>query len=325
MWSNTQRTEKNNKLKKKNNKTDQNWKNYELTSTLKVSKQPKDSVTKMNIMLRKQERTARHKSNTNIVQLCLRKLHDLYNILLLWPFTELDNSRQPEGHKTLMRPVQALFKRTQGGHLIKRTRKQSAIVCTLKGIGKEFLSELEIKHNVRKGIMKRLPHWDYKKLLSKQGSQARSEVCKETINKDKNFPPGTKKLLDAMEWPEGIDNWKGIQKWRLWLLSCIPMRYYYTMCWGFGLGVRHRAEHILQVQSVKSSIPEGRDILCTSRNVLSNRIQHHCNSFKHWLENMQEETGFASVADIRLNNFPDQIRFEHLRTYVAHKALPCYQ
>lgn len=223
-----------------------------------------------------------------------------------------------------MCPVQALFKRTQGGHLIKRTRKQSAIVCTFQGIGKEFSSELEIKHNVRKGIMKQLLQWDYKKLLLKRGSQARSEVCKETINKDKNFPQGTKKLLDAMEWPEGIENWKGIQKWRFWLLSCIPMRYYYKMCWGYG--IRHRAEHILQVQSVKSSILEGRDILCTSRNVFSNRIQHHCNCFKHQLENMQEETGFASAADIiRLNNFPDQIHFEHLRTYVTHKALPFYQ
>lgn len=34
-------------------------------------------------------------------------------------------------------------------------------------------------------------------------------VCKEMINKDKNNPWGTKKLLDAMEWPEGIENWKG--------------------------------------------------------------------------------------------------------------------
>lgn len=70
---------KNNKLEKKNNKTDQSWKNYELTSTLKISKQSKDSVIKMNIMLRKQERTARHKSNKNIMRLWLRKLHDLYN------------------------------------------------------------------------------------------------------------------------------------------------------------------------------------------------------------------------------------------------------
>lgn len=34
-------------------------------------------------------------------------------------------------------------------------------------------------------------------------------VCKAMINKDKNIPSGMEKLLDAMEWPEGIENFKG--------------------------------------------------------------------------------------------------------------------
>lgn len=29
------------------------------------------------------------------------------------------------------------------------------------------------------------------------------------INKDKNVPLGIKKLLDTMEWPEEIENFKG--------------------------------------------------------------------------------------------------------------------
>lgn len=47
------------------------------------------------------------------------------------------------------------------------------------------------------------------KAFLKEGSQARSKVCKETINKDRNILSGIKKLLDATEWPEGIENWKG--------------------------------------------------------------------------------------------------------------------
>lgn len=122
MWSNTQWTKKKNKLERKNNELDQNWKNDELTPTLKISKQPKDSVRKMNIMFRKQERTARHKSNKNIMRLCFRKPHGLYWALFLQPLTELGNSRQPKGHKKPMcpEPVQVLLARAQGGHLIKK-------------------------------------------------------------------------------------------------------------------------------------------------------------------------------------------------------------
>lgn len=100
MWSNTQWTEKKNKLKRKNNEFDQNWKNDELTSTLKISKQSKDSARKMNIVFRKQERTARHKSNKNIMRLCFRKPHGLYWVLFLQPLTELVHSRQSRDTKT---------------------------------------------------------------------------------------------------------------------------------------------------------------------------------------------------------------------------------
>lgn len=34
-------------------------------------------------------------------------------------------------------------------------------------------------------------------------------VCKAMSSKDKNIPSGTKKLLHTMEWPEGMENFKG--------------------------------------------------------------------------------------------------------------------
>lgn len=172
MWSNTQWTEKKNKLKRKNNELDQNWKNDELTSTPKISKQPKDSARKMNIVFRKQERTARHKSNKNIMRLCFRKPHALYWVLFLQPLTELVKSRQPKGHKKPMcpEPVQVLLARAQGSHLIKKgiltvKKEISHTLCFTRNRNWVFMRIWDETQHQEK-YYETLLCWGYKNLLS---------------------------------------------------------------------------------------------------------------------------------------------------------------
>lgn len=76
----------------------------------------------------------------------------------------------------------------------------------MQGIGKAFSSQFEMKRNMRRRYHETFAMLRLQKAFLKEGSQARSKVCKETINKDRNILSGIKKLLDATEWPEGIEN-----------------------------------------------------------------------------------------------------------------------
>lgn len=81
----------------------------------------------MNIVLRKQERTARHKSNKNTMRLCFRKLHDWYNFLStdFCSCNPLQSQKTPGSPKDTKHPCvynqsKVLLARAQGDHLIKK-------------------------------------------------------------------------------------------------------------------------------------------------------------------------------------------------------------
>lgn len=110
-------------------------------------------------------------------------------------------------------PLQVLLARAQGGYLIKKwiLTGEKEISHTLyftrnsNGISTWIWDETQHQERYY-GTFAVLR---LQKLLSVWGSKARRMVCKAMSSKDKNIPSGTKKLLDTMEWPEGMENFKG--------------------------------------------------------------------------------------------------------------------